>query len=59
MALDLTPTGVFAPKLRTADMDCPPSPPSPFDEITRNRQRIKHRARFLRLMKEKFPGLPY
>lgn len=59
MILYLSPTDVFSPKLQAADMDCPPSPPSPFDEMERNRQRVKQRAHFLKLMKEKFPGLPY
>lgn len=59
MTLYLSPAGIFAPKMQAADMDCPPSPPSPFDEIARSKQRIKRRAHFLKLMKEKFPGLPY
>lgn len=54
-----SPAGIFVPKLQAVDMDCPPSPPSPFDEIERNRRRVKDRAHFLKLMKEKFPGLPY
>lgn len=59
MTLYLSPIRGFVPKLQAADMDCPPSPPSPFDEIERNRRYIRDRAHFLRLMKEKFPGLPY
>jgi hypothetical protein len=59
MTLYPSPVGVFVPKLRAADMDCPPSPPSPFDEIERNRRRIKDHTHFLKLMKKRFPGLPY
>lgn len=59
MPLYRSPNGFFVPTLQAADMDNPPAPPSPFDEIERNRRLIKDRTRFLKLMKERFPGLPY
>jgi hypothetical protein len=48
-----------ATKLRMADMDWPPPPPSPFDEVERRKRRVAKRAQFLKLMKQNFPGLPY
>ncbi|WP_269498396.1 hypothetical protein [Castellaniella sp. S9] len=59
MIISLLPAGLIAPKLHAVDMDWPPPPPSPFDETERTRRRIEHRNHFLKLMKEKFPGLPY
>jgi hypothetical protein len=47
------------PKLQAVNMDWPPPPPSPLDEIERLKRRVKDRARFLKLMKERFPRLPY
>ena len=44
---------------KAMDMDWPPPPPSPFDEIGHSKSRIQVRRKILRLMKEKFPGLPY
>ncbi|MGB3836531.1 hypothetical protein [Castellaniella sp.] len=59
MTLYLSPAAFFVPKLQAANTNHPPAPPSPFDEIERNRQCVKDRTHFLKLMKERFPGLPY
>ncbi|TAN28857.1 MAG: hypothetical protein EPN31_07560 [Castellaniella sp.] len=59
MTLYLSPTTFSAPKLQAVDMNNPPAPPSPFDDIERTRRCVKDRARFLKLMKTRFPGLPY
>ena len=53
------PAGLVVHDLQTMGMDWPPLPPSPFDEIGHNKRRIQVRQRILRLMKEKFPSLPY
>lgn len=48
------------PELKVVmNMDWPPPPPSPFDEIGHNKRRVQVRQRILRVMKEKYPGLPY
>ena len=59
MAIYLLPTERASPKLHTVDMDWPPPPPSPLDDIERIKRRVQHRGRILQLLKEKFPGLPY
>lgn len=46
-------------ELQAVGMNCPPSPPSPFDEIGHSKRRVQVRRHILQLMKEKFPGLPY
>ncbi|MGB6104845.1 MAG: hypothetical protein WBF88_13480 [Pusillimonas sp.] len=45
--------------LLAVNMDWPPPPPSPFDEVVRNKKRTEVRRHVLRLLKGKFPGLPY
>lgn len=47
------------PELKAVNMDWPPPPPSPFDEIGHSKRRAQVRRRVLRLMKEKHSGLPY
>lgn len=47
------------PKLEAVSMNWPPPPPSPLDEIERLKRCVEDQAHFLKLMKEKFPGLPY
>ena len=59
MTIYLLPTSLGSPMLRAVDMDWPPPPPSPFDDIERIRRRVKYRGRFIKLLKDKFPGLPY
>ncbi len=51
--------GFAVHELQAMDMDWPPPPPSPFDEIGHDKRRAHVRRRILRLMKEKFPSLPY
>lgn len=47
------------PEQKAMDMDTPPNPPSQVDEIGHSKRRVQVRRRILRVMKEKFPGLPY
>lgn len=59
MTLDLSFTGFVGPGLRVAKMDISPPSASQADKTERNRLRAQFRAHFLKLMKQKFPGLPY
>lgn len=45
--------------LLAVDMNNPPAPPSPFDEIVRNKKRVEEHRRLTRLLKQRFPGLPF
>lgn len=47
------------PEQKAVDMDTPPNPPSPADEIGHSKLQVKVRKRILHVMKTKFPGLPY
>ncbi len=51
----------LAPRFQCAsnNMDNPPAPPSPSDEDIRDRKHAEVRKHIVRLLKQRFPHLPY